>query len=115
MIGLHANNKGELSLSWNDMADAAMEADKQIFHTQKPSLFLQLWMFNTAQLSKAISIYRTNPNDKDTLQVFNDFMTVHRKVITNPCLKNLFEQKYEELMKAKNQQKIEELNIFGDK
>ena len=111
MIGLHANNKGELSLSWNDMADAAMEADKQIFHTQKPSLFLQLWMFNTAQLSKAISIYRTNPNDKKKSQVFNDFMTVHRKVITNPCLKNLFEQKYEELMKAK----IEELNIFGDK
>ncbi len=115
MTGLHANNKGELSLSWNDMADAVMKADKQIFHTQEPSLFLQLWMFDSGELSHAISIYRTNPNDKKKSQVFNDFMTVHRKVITNPCLKNLFEQKYEELMKAKNQQKIEELNIFGDK
>ena len=115
MIGLHGNNKGELNLKWSDITNLAMEADKQIFHTQKPSLFLQLWMFNTAQLSKAISIYRTNPNDKDTLQIFNDFMTAHRKVITIPCLRNLFEQKYEELMKAKNHQKIEELNIFGDK
>lgn len=114
MTGLHANNKGELSLSWNDMTDAVMEADKQIFHTQEPSLFLQLWMFDSGELSHAISIYRTNPNDKKKLQVFNDFMTIHRKVITNPCLRNLFEQKYEELMKAKNQQKIEELNIFGD-
>jgi len=114
MIGLHANNKGELNLNWNDKANLAMEADKQIFHTQEPSLFLQLWMFDTEKLSDAISTYRTNPNDKDNLQIFNDFMTVHRKVITNPCLRNLFEQKYEELMKAKNQQKIEELNIFGD-
>lgn len=114
MIGLHGNNKGELNLKWSDITNLAMEADKQIFHTQKPSLFLQLWMFNTAQLSKAISIYRTNPNDKDTLQIFNDFMTAHRKVITNPCLRNLFEQKYEELMKTKNHQKIEKLNIFGD-
>lgn len=115
MIGLHGNNKGELNLKWSDITNLAIEADKQIFHTQKPSLFLQLWMFDTAQLSKAISIYRTNPNDKDTLQIFNDFMTAHHKVITNPCLRNLFEQKYEELMKAKNHQKIEELNIFGDK
>ena len=114
MIGLHGNNKGELNLNWNAKANLALEADKQIFHTQDPSLFLQLWMFDTEKLSDAISTYRTNPNDKDNLQIFNDFMTAHRKVITNPCLRNLFEQKYEELMKAKNQQKIEKLNIFGD-